>query len=152
MVCVHEYNVGVCVCVCLCMCDCALLLISYSNLQVLIQDFSPHSIEMACSMLEHCGRFLYRSPDSQPRTRVLLVCVCGGVGGWCWSTTPLSSDAPSPPCTPCPGHVGSQEAGPPPPRAVHQHDRQRRVLQQPSSSHSGESESHSSFKYILKSK
>jgi regulator of nonsense transcripts 2 len=41
-------------------------------LTILIQDFSPHSIEMACAMLEHCGRFLFRSPDSQPRTRVIL--------------------------------------------------------------------------------
>eukprot|EP00800_Vazella_pourtalesii_P014053 TRINITY_DN3468_c0_g4_i6.p1 TRINITY_DN3468_c0_g4~~TRINITY_DN3468_c0_g4_i6.p1 ORF type:complete len:946 (+),score=251.10 TRINITY_DN3468_c0_g4_i6:1-2838(+) len=41
-------------------------------LSILTHDFSYHHIEMACSLLENCGRFLYNSPDSQPRTKVLL--------------------------------------------------------------------------------
>ncbi|KAK6176702.1 hypothetical protein SNE40_014951 [Patella caerulea] len=38
----------------------------------LMFDFRHHNIEMACSLLESCGRFLYRSPDSHHRTRVYL--------------------------------------------------------------------------------
>lgn len=41
-------------------------------LKVLLYDFSHHHIEMACSLLEVCGRFLYCSPDSHQRTRVYL--------------------------------------------------------------------------------
>lgn len=49
--------------VCLCVCD----------LQMLLSDFSHHHIEMACTLLETCGRFLFRSPESHLRTSVLLV-------------------------------------------------------------------------------
>ncbi|RZB40617.1 regulator of nonsense transcripts 2, partial [Asbolus verrucosus] len=41
-------------------------------LKVLLYDFSHHHIEMACNLLEVCGRFLYCSPDSHQRTRVYL--------------------------------------------------------------------------------
>ncbi|XP_052213550.1 regulator of nonsense transcripts 2-like isoform X2 [Dreissena polymorpha] len=41
-------------------------------LKMLLFDFSHHNIEMACSLLESCGRFLYRSPESHHRTRVYL--------------------------------------------------------------------------------
>lgn len=41
-------------------------------LKMLLFDFSHHNIEMACALLEACGRFLYRSPDSHHRTRVYL--------------------------------------------------------------------------------
>lgn len=41
-------------------------------LKFLLHDFSHHNIEMACNLLEVCGRFLYCSPDSHPRTRVYL--------------------------------------------------------------------------------
>ena len=50
----------VCVCVCV-------------ALQMLLSDFSHHHIEMACTLLETSGRFLFRSPDSHLRTSVLLV-------------------------------------------------------------------------------
>ena len=40
---------------------------------MLLFDFSHHNIEMACALLETCGRFLYRSHDSHHRTRVYLV-------------------------------------------------------------------------------
>lgn len=43
------------------------------GLQMLLSDFSHHHIEMACTLLETCGRFLFRSPDSHLRTSVLLV-------------------------------------------------------------------------------
>jgi regulator of nonsense transcripts 2 len=41
-------------------------------LKVLLFDFSHHHIEMACNLLEVCGRFLYCSPDSHQRTKVYL--------------------------------------------------------------------------------
>ncbi|XP_018561643.1 regulator of nonsense transcripts 2 [Anoplophora glabripennis] len=41
-------------------------------LKVLLHDFSHHHIEMACNLLEVCGRFLYCSPDSHQRTKVYL--------------------------------------------------------------------------------
>ncbi|EDO46900.1 predicted protein, partial [Nematostella vectensis] len=41
-------------------------------LKMLLEDFSHHNIEMACNLLEVCGRFLYRSPDSHIRTKNLL--------------------------------------------------------------------------------
>ena len=43
------------------------------SLQLLLRDFSYHNIEMTCVLLEHCGRYLYRSPDSHPRAKALLV-------------------------------------------------------------------------------
>ncbi|XP_037594977.1 regulator of nonsense transcripts 2 [Cebus imitator] len=42
-------------------------------LKMLLSDFSHHHIEMACTLLETCGRFLFRSPESHLRTSVLLV-------------------------------------------------------------------------------
>ncbi|XP_020615608.1 regulator of nonsense transcripts 2-like isoform X2 [Orbicella faveolata] len=41
-------------------------------LKMLLEDFTHHNIEMACSLLEVCGRFLYRSEDSHIRTKNLL--------------------------------------------------------------------------------
>ncbi|KAL1517813.1 hypothetical protein ABEB36_001536 [Hypothenemus hampei] len=41
-------------------------------LKVLLNDFSHHHIEMACNLLEVCGRFLYCNPDSHQRTKVYL--------------------------------------------------------------------------------
>lgn len=41
-------------------------------LKVLLHDFSHHHIEMACNLLEVCGRFLFCSPDSHQRTKVYL--------------------------------------------------------------------------------
>lgn len=40
---------------------------------MLLSDFTHHHIEMACTLLETSGRFLFRSPDSHLRTSVLLV-------------------------------------------------------------------------------
>ena len=41
-------------------------------LKMLLFDFKHHNIEMACGLLEACGRFLYRSLDSHHRTKVYL--------------------------------------------------------------------------------
>uniref|UniRef100_A0A4W3J7N9 Regulator of nonsense transcripts 2 n=1 Tax=Callorhinchus milii TaxID=7868 RepID=A0A4W3J7N9_CALMI len=41
-------------------------------LKMLLSDFSHHHIEMACTLLETTGRFLFRSPESHLRTSVLL--------------------------------------------------------------------------------
>ncbi|GFO15395.1 regulator of nonsense transcripts 2-like [Plakobranchus ocellatus] len=41
-------------------------------LKMLLFDFRHHNIEMACAMLETCGRYLYRSPDSHYRTKIYL--------------------------------------------------------------------------------
>ncbi|XP_047478568.1 regulator of nonsense transcripts 2-like [Penaeus chinensis] len=41
-------------------------------LRMLLQDFSHHHVEMACNLLETCGRFLYRIPDSHHRTKIYL--------------------------------------------------------------------------------
>uniref|UniRef100_A0A3P8UQI6 Regulator of nonsense transcripts 2 n=1 Tax=Cynoglossus semilaevis TaxID=244447 RepID=A0A3P8UQI6_CYNSE len=41
-------------------------------LKMLLSDFTHHHIEMVCTLLETCGRFLFRSPDSHLRTSVLL--------------------------------------------------------------------------------
>ncbi|XP_028669619.1 LOW QUALITY PROTEIN: regulator of nonsense transcripts 2 [Erpetoichthys calabaricus] len=41
-------------------------------LKMLLSDFSHHHIEMACTLLETCGRFLFRTTDSHLRTSVLL--------------------------------------------------------------------------------
>ncbi|KAK3800761.1 hypothetical protein RRG08_003165 [Elysia crispata] len=41
-------------------------------LKMLLFDFRHHNIEMACALLEICGRYLYRSPDSHYRTKIYL--------------------------------------------------------------------------------
>ncbi|KAF6041633.1 UPF2 [Bugula neritina] len=41
-------------------------------LKMLMFDFTHHNIDMACALLETCGRYLYRSPDSHHRTRIYL--------------------------------------------------------------------------------
>jgi len=41
-------------------------------LKMLLEDFTHHNIEMTCHLLETCGRFLYRSPESHPRMKNLL--------------------------------------------------------------------------------
>ncbi|GJQ68791.1 putative RNA binding protein [Trypoxylus dichotomus] len=39
-------------------------------LKVLLHEFSHHHIEMACNLLEVCGRFLFCNPESHPRTKI----------------------------------------------------------------------------------
>ncbi|PSN43999.1 Regulator of nonsense transcripts 2 [Blattella germanica] len=41
-------------------------------LKLLLHDFTHHHIEMCCSLLESCGRFLFRNIDSHQRTKVYL--------------------------------------------------------------------------------
>lgn len=54
--------------------NCSLItkLCAYNPDQHLLRDFTHHHIDMACLFLEHCGRFLLRSPDSHLRARALL--------------------------------------------------------------------------------
>ncbi len=42
-------------------------------IKMLLYDFRHHQIEMACTMVESCGRFLFRSPESHNRTKLYLV-------------------------------------------------------------------------------
>lgn len=42
-------------------------------LKMLLKDFTHHHIEMACNLLDTCGRFLYRSIESHHRTKAYLV-------------------------------------------------------------------------------
>ncbi|XP_063230825.1 regulator of nonsense transcripts 2-like [Bacillus rossius redtenbacheri] len=41
-------------------------------LKLLLHDFTHHHIEMCCNLLESCGRFLFRHPDSHQRTKAYL--------------------------------------------------------------------------------
>lgn len=41
-------------------------------LKILLHDFKHHHIEMACNLLETCGRFLYCSPDTHQRMAIYL--------------------------------------------------------------------------------
>lgn len=41
-------------------------------LKLLLFDFTHHNIEMACALLETCGRYLYRQMDFHHRTKVYL--------------------------------------------------------------------------------
>lgn len=41
-------------------------------LKMLLFDFSHHHIDMACTIMETCGRFLYRTPESHRRTKIYL--------------------------------------------------------------------------------
>ncbi len=43
------------------------------SLQLTLQDFTHHNIELACTFMEHCGRYLLLSPESYLRTKALLV-------------------------------------------------------------------------------
>ena len=52
--------------------SCHLYLFSALYFQLLMRDFTHHHIDMACLFLEHCGRFLLRSPDSHLRAKALL--------------------------------------------------------------------------------
>ena len=47
---------------------------------MLLFDFTHHNIEMAVSLLETCGRFLYRMADSHQRVKVYLVSIASHVG------------------------------------------------------------------------
>ncbi|KAG7311274.1 hypothetical protein JYU34_002305 [Plutella xylostella] len=41
-------------------------------LKVLLHDFKHHHVEMACNLLETCGRYLYCNPDTHQRTMIYL--------------------------------------------------------------------------------
>lgn len=41
-------------------------------LQACLDDFTHHNIDVACNLLETCGRFLYRSPETTVRMANML--------------------------------------------------------------------------------
>ncbi|CAH8386819.1 unnamed protein product [Eruca vesicaria subsp. sativa] len=44
----------------------------FSCLKVCLDDFTHHNIDVACNLLETCGRFLYRSPETTLRMTNML--------------------------------------------------------------------------------
>jgi len=42
----------------------ACIMLSVSH-QACLDDFTHHNIDVACNLLETCGRFIYRSPDGE---------------------------------------------------------------------------------------
>lgn len=44
----------------------------FTLLRSCLDEFTPHNIEIACSLLEVCGRFLYRSPATSVRMQNML--------------------------------------------------------------------------------
>lgn len=40
--------------------------------QACLDDFTHHNIDVACNLLETCGRFLYRSPETTVRMANML--------------------------------------------------------------------------------
>ncbi|XP_074308336.1 regulator of nonsense transcripts UPF2-like [Silene latifolia] len=44
----------------------------FSCLKTCLDDFSHHNIDVACNLLETCGRFLYRSPETSVRMSIML--------------------------------------------------------------------------------
>ncbi|KAI8539857.1 hypothetical protein RHMOL_Rhmol09G0215800 [Rhododendron molle] len=44
----------------------------FNCLKACLDDFSHHNIEVACNLLETCGRFLYRSPETTVRMANIL--------------------------------------------------------------------------------
>ncbi|XP_073299406.1 regulator of nonsense transcripts UPF2 [Primulina huaijiensis] len=44
----------------------------FSCLKACLDDFTHHSIDVACNLLETCGRFLYRSPETTMRMSNML--------------------------------------------------------------------------------
>ena len=47
-------------------------IVAFGCLQQLLRDFRGHNIEVAATLLDGCGRFLYRQPETHPRCKVLL--------------------------------------------------------------------------------
>ncbi|KAJ1551612.1 hypothetical protein HK096_006863, partial [Nowakowskiella sp. JEL0078] len=43
-------------------------------LNVLLEEFSHHNIDLTCSLLETCGRYLFKRPDTNVRTSNMLDC------------------------------------------------------------------------------
>ncbi|KAL5208454.1 hypothetical protein ABZP36_032889 [Zizania latifolia] len=56
----------------LCKFKCAPSALVFSCLKACLDDFSHHNIDVACNLLETCGRFLYRSPETTIRMANML--------------------------------------------------------------------------------
>lgn len=44
----------------------------FNCLKMCIDDFKHHNVDVACSLIETCGRFLYRTPETRTRMNTLL--------------------------------------------------------------------------------
>eukprot|EP01122_Echinamoeba_exundans_P016290 TRINITY_DN8213_c0_g1_i1.p1 TRINITY_DN8213_c0_g1~~TRINITY_DN8213_c0_g1_i1.p1 ORF type:complete len:1396 (+),score=384.70 TRINITY_DN8213_c0_g1_i1:24-4190(+) len=44
----------------------------FNCLKMCIDDFKHHNVDVACSLIESCGRFLYRQPETRTRMNTLL--------------------------------------------------------------------------------
>jgi regulator of nonsense transcripts 2 len=44
----------------------------FNCLKMCIDDFKHHNVDVACSLIETCGRFLYRQPETRTRMNTLL--------------------------------------------------------------------------------
>eukprot|EP01105_Mastigella_eilhardi_P015864 TRINITY_DN362_c3_g1_i2.p1 TRINITY_DN362_c3_g1~~TRINITY_DN362_c3_g1_i2.p1 ORF type:complete len:651 (-),score=218.64 TRINITY_DN362_c3_g1_i2:748-2700(-) len=44
----------------------------FGCLKACLDDFAHHNIDVACNLLETCGQFLYRSPETHVRTKNML--------------------------------------------------------------------------------
>ena len=40
----------------------------FQALRILLEDFVGHAVDVSCALLESCGRYLYRTPDTHVRT------------------------------------------------------------------------------------
>ena len=47
-------------------------IVAFGCLRQLLRDFQHHNIEIAATLLEGCGRFLYRQPETHSRCKELL--------------------------------------------------------------------------------
>lgn len=44
----------------------------FNFLKMCLDDFAHHNIDVACNLLETCGRFLYRTPETHIRLQNMV--------------------------------------------------------------------------------
>jgi len=44
----------------------------FACLKACLDDFRHHNVDVACNLLETCGRFLYNSPETHIRTKTMV--------------------------------------------------------------------------------
>jgi regulator of nonsense transcripts 2 len=44
----------------------------FTFLKMCLDDFKHHNVDVACALLETCGRYLYRTPETHIRTQTLV--------------------------------------------------------------------------------
>lgn len=45
----------------------------FNFLKMCLDDFAHHNIDVACNLLETCGRFLYRTPETHIRVQNMVL-------------------------------------------------------------------------------